>query len=293
MIKRLKKGWQTLLGNKQIIGQPTIILGVPRSGTTLLRVLLDSHSQIAAPPETPWILGSYHPETSFRTLAETLSNSFTGPVKNLKGITEEVILENTRQFIQNILGDYLKANQKSVIVLKTPDDIYYLDFLLKLFPFAKYIHLYRDGRDVAYSTISKKKIFFGETFQKEYGTINFYNSVKRWAEWEQKIRNTFTSASPYAYHTLTYESLIMDPTKHLNQICNFIGLPFEQQMLNYQQFSHEYPNYEAGSFDVQAKKTIQAGNFGKWRGRITEEELTVVYQDFGDFFLKIGYSINE
>lgn len=291
LITKLKQIFAPTPTIKSLDLSPIIILGVPRSGTTLLRVLLDSHSQVAGPPETPWILGSYHPETSFRTLTETLCNVFTGPVKNLEGITEKVIFDSIRQSILNILEVYLNTRGKEKIVLKTPDDIYYLEFLLQLFPDAKYLHIHRDGRDVAHSTINKKKDFFGEAFQKGYGEINFYNSVKRWVEWEEKIRKTFKRKSKNQYHRVSYESLINKPKNTLTSICEFMEISFELEMLDYKQFSHEYPNYEAGSFDVRNKTTIEKNNSGKWKGNIDAVDLEKVHKEFGKFIKRYGYAL--
>ena len=61
---------------------PIVILGVPRSGTTLLRVLLDSHSMVAGAPETPWLTGGYG-DFSIRSLVESLNDHKIGPVQTL------------------------------------------------------------------------------------------------------------------------------------------------------------------------------------------------------------------
>src|SRR5438046_2599807 len=62
---------------------PIFIIGVPRSGTTLLRVLLDSHSEIAGLPETPWLLGAYGSEISLKAMLSGLIDGPYGAVRNV------------------------------------------------------------------------------------------------------------------------------------------------------------------------------------------------------------------
>jgi hypothetical protein len=72
--------------------RPIIILGVPRGGTTLLRVLLGSHPRIQAASETPWTCGGYG-ANSLRHLIDHLKNDHTGPRANMSGVTEDDLLE--------------------------------------------------------------------------------------------------------------------------------------------------------------------------------------------------------
>ena len=94
---------------------PIFIIGVPRSGTTLLRIILDSHSQIAGASETPWILGSYGPESSFRNLLDSLIRDKLGPVNNLPGIDEKVIMESGRLFLNRLFQAYLVKKKKQIL----------------------------------------------------------------------------------------------------------------------------------------------------------------------------------
>lgn len=112
---------------------PVFILGVPRSGTTLLRILLDSHPAIAAPAETPWIAGGYS-RRSLRDLAAFLINHRFGPVANLPGVRPEHVYSAARTFVVDIVDTYLEQRDRRIAVLKTPDDADNLDFLLATFP---------------------------------------------------------------------------------------------------------------------------------------------------------------
>ena len=94
---------------------PIFTIGVPRSGTTLLRVMLDSHPEIAAGPECPWISGSYSKTTSFSDLYYSLVNDMRGPVRNFKGVSEDVIASALGSAISDIMRKYAEASGKKQI----------------------------------------------------------------------------------------------------------------------------------------------------------------------------------
>ncbi len=195
---------------------PIFVIGVPRSGTMLLRILLDSHSEIAGAPETSWLAGGYG-RLSLREFIDYLCNGEIGPVKNLTGVTPVVIKSAGREFLKIILKQYISKRQRKYLVLKTPDDIGYLEFILELFPDSKYIHIYRDGRDVACSTFAQKNKYFGDDVRKEYGELTILNSLRRWHEWEIKLRKLLDQGDS-KYINVGYEQLVNEPTKVLKQM---------------------------------------------------------------------------
>lgn len=268
---------------------PIFIIGVPRSGTTLLRVLLDSHSRIAAAPETPWIVGGYG-INSLREIAVYLTEDQLGPVKNLAGEDENVVLQGIRALIQTIFAPYLKKRGKDILVLKTPDDIRYIDFLLKLYPESKYIHIYRDGRDVACSTVDKKGSFFGENLR-GYGQLNHENAMRRWYEWEKKVRGMFKGPEPSCLR-ISYEELVMHPEETMKNVCETIGVAFEKGMIEYTRYDHEYPEWEAGSTDAKKKALIDTSSVGRWKGDLDKNVLVRLEARYGDFLAQLGYNLS-
>jgi hypothetical protein len=265
---------------------PIFIVGVPRSGTTLLRVLLDSHSQIAALPETPWLLGAYGPEPSLRGVLQGLIEGRYGAVRNVKGVEPDHIIAAGRAFLAAMFEPTLKARGKCMLAFKTPADIRHLDFLLKLAPNAFYIHITRDGRDVAMSQLAKRGSFFDDL--KEYRRIGFANLLQRWAEWEGRIRSLLYRDGVRVVH-VKYEDLIADPARELERITAFLGLPFEAGMLDYASLDHDYPNWEAGSTDVARQKGVSGASAGKWRQtRITAEMLHALMKH-DPLLVELGY----
>jgi hypothetical protein len=265
---------------------PIFIIGVPRSGTTLLRVLLDSHSEIAALPETPWLLGAYGPEPSLRGVLEGLIEGPYGVVRNIAGVQPGHVFAAGGSFLETLFEPLLKARHKRLLAFKTPADIRHLDLLLKLVPDAFYIHITRDGRDVALSQLAKKGRFFDDL--REYRRLGFANLMRRWAEWEQRIRTLLYQGSVRVVH-VKYEDLIDDPARELRRITEFLGVPFEAGMVDYASSHHDYPRWEAGSTDVAKHEGVSGASAGRWRqARMTGEMLHALMK-YDGILVELGY----
>jgi protein-tyrosine sulfotransferase len=266
---------------------PIFIVGVPRSGTTLLRVLLDSHSQIAALPETPWLLGAYGPDPSLRGVLNGLIEGPYGTVRNVADVEPDHVFEAGRALLETMFAPLLQARNKSRLAFKTPADIRHLDFLLKLAPDAFYIHITRDGRDVAASQLAKRGTFFNDL--KEYRRVGFANLLQRWAEWERRIRSLLYHDGVRVVH-VKYEDLIADPSRELRRISDFLALPFEAAMLDYGAARHDYPAWEAGSSDVSRNERIEGSSAGKWRGAKMTAERRYALTKYDHVLVEFGYS---
>jgi protein-tyrosine sulfotransferase len=269
---------------------PIFIVGVPRSGTTLLRVLLDSHSAILALPETPWISGAYGGPLSLRQLLLDLAEGPYGVARNVAGIGPEHVLRAGASFLEQLFEPALKARDKSVLAFKTPSDIPHLEFLTALLPDARYIHITRDGRDVALSQLSKKGSFFLDL--RGYRSLSYANVFQRWVEWEQKARSVLYRGGLHVFH-LRYEDLIADPAGEMNRVMVFLGLNFEQRMLDYAAQSHDYPKWEAGSTDVAQRQSVSNRSVGKWRKEKRSIEVIHTLARHDEFLVSLGYPSSE
>jgi hypothetical protein len=105
---------------------PIFIIGVPRSGTTLLRVLLDSHPNIASGPETPWFC-AHHP-TIIGALVDYLCNVRHGYCQNFDGSRHEVFTA-ARAFVDTLLSSYARRKGQSRWAEKSPENLRFLPFL--------------------------------------------------------------------------------------------------------------------------------------------------------------------
>jgi hypothetical protein len=263
-----------------------IIIGVPRSGTTLLRVLLGGHSQIAALPETPWITGSQQ-IPSLRQFLKDLEAFPANPVDTIPEVKNDTMMRAARKFFEGVVEPVIQASDKERLLIKTPDDIKYLEFLVSFFKGAKFLHITRDGRDVALSTVKGRKDLLGPKLA-DYGLNNMPNALKRWSEWECLIRDVFANDSDSIIH-LKYEDLVLNGEDELKRICEFLGLEYEATMVDYDKHTHVYPSWEQGSKDVKAQGGLNANKVSRWKQDMLECDMRLIDQHFSDELTQLGY----
>ena len=263
-----------------------IILGVPRSGTTLLRVLLGGHSQIAALPETPWITGSQE-IPSLRQFLKDLEAFPANPVDTIPEVRNDTMLRAAKSFFEEIVEPVMQASNKERLLVKTPDDIKYLDFLVSFFKGAKFLHITRDGRDVALSTVKGRKDLLGPKLA-DCGLNNMPNAMKRWSEWECLIQDKFEGDSGSIIH-LKYEDLVLNAEVELKRICEFLELEYETAMVDYEKQTHVFPSWEQGSKDVKAQGGLNSDKVSRWKKDMLECDMRLVDQHFSDELSRLGY----
>lgn len=255
--------------------RPVFIVGVPRSGTTLLRTLLDSHPNIACGPENPWIAGSYGELTSFKELYSSLVQNPYGPVANMSGVGEADIARSLEKAITSIFATYARQKGKKRWVEKTPNHVIDLEFLHTIFPEALYLHIVRDGRDVACSTYNGRKRWGRIVDIDGSLEITRNNAIERWARWEKLIeQHVCNNALPS--HTLRYEDLLEKPKEEMRKLVEFIGERFDPEMLRYGSTTHDYPSWEVGSHDVREKGDLSFLSVSRWKKEYPEEELATI-----------------
>jgi len=238
-------------------------------------MLLGSHPRICAPSETPWIFGSYGEKTrtSLRDLVKTLCDSKWGPVRNIAGISRDDVHLAAHEFLLTLFAARMRAEAKDVIILKTPDDIFFTEEILKVFPSALIIHIKRDVRDVALSTL---RTSWGRL--NLFGPASFESAVKRWVDWERRLRHQ-EAVFPDRIVSIRYEDLL---TTRLH-------VSFDPRMVNYRGAFHDTPSWEAGSSDALKFERIQAERaFAHRRYNPTPEQRQVI-SNFESDIVALGY----
>ena len=209
------------------------VVGVNRSGTTLLRMMLDAHSQLTVPPETHFVpelveAAEDGPATPERLLATITSQREWGDF----GLTAEELLERFRAYEPLTAGDALRSFFEAYAERvgkprwgdKTPIYVKSMRKIERALPEARFVHVIRDGRDVALS-IQDRAV-------KEH-------PIERIAErWVRRITRAREQGERLAhYREVRYEALILDTEPTLREVCEFFALPWDDAVLDYHQRS--------------------------------------------------------
>jgi hypothetical protein len=215
---------------------PVIVLGVRRSGTTLLRVMLDRNPALAIPDESYFV-----PQLARRHPAPVDPAAFAADLQRLPSLLEwGVPLDavhrrlrpgmTTGAAIAAIFEAYAAEHGKERWGDKTPLYMQYLGLLERLFPDALYVHLIRDGRDAALSFLSVPDGVVTEGWGHPRDARGF---ASQWATELRAARRLGSRVGGDRYTELRYEALVADAPAVLRRVCAFAGLDYGDEMLDY------------------------------------------------------------
>jgi hypothetical protein len=272
-------------------GPPLLILGVRRSGTTLLRVMLDRNSELAVPDESYFI-----PQLADRHLRHVDPGEFIDDLRRLDTLAEwEIPLERVRArlsegmpigaAIGTVYSVYAEQRGKRRWGDKTPMYMQNLRLLERLFPDALFVHLIRDGRDAAMSFLSMPKGLVTETWMHPESPADF---ACQWRTEVDAARRLGRRIGTERYLEVRYEDLVQDAESALRRICGFARLPYQAEMLNY-----------TGDVDVSSKPHQQSlkrpptPGLRDWRTQMSPEDVGAFEQVAGDLLAELGYEMHE
>lgn len=203
------------------------IIGTPRSGSTMLERMLESHSEIYGRPEphlmTPlahlgyW--GNVEKAPFDHVLAAESTRQFVADLPN----TEADYYDACRAYADTLYGRMLEPTGKRYFLDKTPAYGLVVPFLAKLYPQAKFIVLTRHPLGI-FSSFANS--FFDGDYQlaQEYNPLlNRYVPVMAW----------FLREKPVPMIHVRYEDITREPEKKVKEILDFLGLPFEENCVEY------------------------------------------------------------
>jgi hypothetical protein len=226
------------------------IVGCPRSGTTLLQRLLDCHPQLAITPETHWIARWFHDKagkgiTSDGRVSKKLLRKLSAhprfaelgvrPRKSHFRVPGAGRVSYAR-FVSSLFDLYGEQQDKSLVGDKTPGYAREIPTLHTLWPEAKFVHLFRDGRDVALSVLSWER---AKRWKSDQGAARFRTwaedrlaTAALWWEWHVRLaREAGTSLGPALYHELRYEALVEHPGDECGALCDFLEVVRDDTLL--------------------------------------------------------------
>ena len=213
-----------------------IVLGVRRSGTTLLRVMLDRNAALAVPDESYFV-----PQLARRHRGTVDPAAFVEDLRRLPtlvewGLSPEAVASRLRprmttgDAIAAVFEAYAADRGKRRWGDKTPLYMQHLGLLERLFPSALFDHLIRDGRDAALSFLSVPAGIMTEGWGYPRDAAGF---AAQWATEVRAARALGARLGRDRYLELRYEALVADPAAELRRVCSFAGLEYDDAMLGY------------------------------------------------------------
>jgi hypothetical protein len=257
---------------------PIFIVGVNRSGTTLLRLILNAHPRIAIPEEinyfNPWIDAHWAERApnveGFRRrvhwyLHEKLPPGVL-PGIDLKPLEDEIVARadvyDWRAVYEGALASWAGRHEKARWGEKTPGNLFYVDTLRTMFPEAQFLHLVRDPR-AGVQSMQNTSFFGGDV------AINALNRRKYLRE---GLHRDATMPSGQ-WMRVRYEDLLRAPEATVRTLCDFLGEEFTPSMLTYYERAEQYMNPAAANGHNQAaRRPIDASKADAWRDRLTPVE---------------------
>ncbi|MDQ3986001.1 MAG: sulfotransferase [Actinomycetota bacterium] len=259
------------------------IVGSARSGTTLLRLILNAHSRVAVPPESRFITELYQGDRVDRDhfLQRLESHSqFQHWKIPIDDVRRQLGGDESVAYADAILAAYrayagLKG--KSLFGDKTPRYVTNIPRLSRLFPDARFVHQIRDGRNVA---LSYADVPFGPK------TIG--HAAALWAERVAAGFRDGRALGPDRYTEVRYEDFVTNPEALTKTLCDFIGIDFEEQMLDHAEQSRSDVLPRASRYNPNVTKP-PTQNIRSWEDQMPARQVEMFEAIAGDVIEAAGY----
>jgi hypothetical protein len=271
------------------------VVGCPRSGTTLLQRMLDHHPQLVVANDTHFIIravpglqpGSNPPLTDDlveRAVGHHRFHRLGVPTSEARELARGA--RTYREFIAALYSRLAAVRDKPLAGEKSPDYVKRLPTLSSLFPWARTIHIVRDGRDVALSTREWAREDRGPGRFALWREEPMAVLALWWRELVRSGRQDGDALGPRRYREVRYEELVKEPDERLRELAAFLGLPYAASMSRY------FEGRTRREPGLSAKKAWLPPISGlrDWRTQMSERDAELFEAIAGDLLSKLGYA---
>ncbi len=245
-----------------MIESPLLLVGSERSGTTLLRLMLDHHPEIAFHFEFEFAVSQIGDDGVLPAVA-----TYRRWLRDQMAFLDSGARINPDLAYPALVSDFLgqkRDRDKKRLVGATIHK--HFDRALFVWPDARFIKLVRDGRDVAQSTIVMG------------WSTNMWCAPERWIEAESLWRELRPKLAREAWIEIRYEELIREPERTLADLCEFIGVTFDPTMFDYARTS---------TYSLPDPSLVQ-----RWRTQLSGADTQLVEARIGDLLGELGYELS-
>jgi protein-tyrosine sulfotransferase len=263
---------------------PIFILSCERSGSTLLRYIIDTHQDICSP-------GELHLGSLCRSLLHLVDNLSHGQVGGsaIQEDRDKLICAEVNHIVSQWMNTYAESRGKRLWCEKTPSNLAYLPTLKKVFPDAKFICLHRNCMDVVHSLFEASKI--GIYVEHIYFARN-PNQVSVYVDsWTDKTSRLLSFEQEFTLQCIRvrYEDIVTDPAKTLKPVFEFIGVTWDERILD-SVFST--PHVEGhGDIKVMFAKNIYQNSIGNGSTISTRDIGGDLLRKMNETLERLGYPV--
>lgn len=267
------------------------VVGSGRSGTTLLRVMLDAHPALAIPHESYFIEQLARRADRFRSHGAFDAKAFErelfrdarfqhwglAPAAVSQRLDEDAPADLAAA-IRAVYGAYAHAQGKPRYGDKTPSYAMSVQRIADLLPEAVFIHLVRDPRDVA---ASYRRTSFGPS--------TVLGAAARWQLLTETARRAGRPLGRDRYLEVRYETLVSSPEAVLAQVCELVELPYDASMLAYQDSDAARDAAQHDDGQHAGVRLAPTPSLRDWHDDLTSDEVATVESVTGSLLDELGY----
>ncbi len=261
---------------------PIVLGGCGRSGTTLLRMMLDSHRRICCGPES----------SLFRRRAidpDWLADRFGFSRAEVGAIREGA--RSRPALIEAFAGLCMQKAGKARWAEKTPRNISRIGEIFRCFPSARFVHVLRDGRDVACSlrTHPRHKVEGGKLVP----TDNWKPIAGCARRWVRDIESSRRWWGDPRFHTVRYEDLVLDPRPALERLMAFIGEEWDEAMLAHAAADSPFRDATRFAQNPEALGAVSTASLSRWQRDLDERDRRIFKRIAGPLLVELGYAADD
>jgi Sulfotransferase family len=273
--------------------RPIIVVGCPRSGTTMLQLMLHAHPRIAIPPENRFVLPAYERRHKFgdltqpdrrRALGEWIAgyHRFSDLGLDPDAVVEQIVAAppTVGSALGTVFKMYAARFGKPRWGDKRPAYLRSLDAILRLFPDAQIINIIRDGRDCV---ASLKEVPWQEQ--------SIYQIVGSWSRAADEGQRATRRLDPTSYYPVRYEDLVSEPEKQLRALCAFLDEEYDPAMARPSAVATvAVPSYK--TWHARTHSDVTTERVSSWQHRLTPDEIALCESAFGARLTANGYELS-
>lgn len=249
-------------------GPPIFIVGCPRSGTSLLRRILDSHPAISCGPESRFLWG-------LKSIEDRNWTTLVG-----FGLSADEWHANVRAMFEAFHLRYAERQGKSRWADKSPDYALILDYIDVLYPRAQIVHIVRDPRDVI------------DAWRRFYGPRSVVRAARSWVRYVGAAHRYAERQVDGKMIELHYEDLVRRPEETLGSLLAWLGEPWDDRVL---EFGSQRHHLGATQLQVGAERggarnaSVRTSSIGVGHGPLVDVPFAVVRRSGAALLAHYGY----